>query len=157
MLISQFFILSPRGDTIITRECWNSNGHYFFVHFVIFSARNLFKFIIFLLFLLEFFLSVRNDEDTIKGTSEIFFRKVRFWEGRKQAPPLFSIDGINFAFIKKSGLFFVITSSKNMSPTGAIDLLNQMAKVRPCTSFSFGIFFFLTMVPFVVSKGHGQT
>ncbi len=110
-----------------------------------------------LLFLLEFFLSVRNDEDTIKGTSEIFFRKVRFWEGRKQAPPLFSIDGINFAFIKKSGLFFVITSSKNMSPTGAIDLLNQMAKVRPCTSFSFGIFFFLTMVPFVVSKGHGQT
>ena len=76
MSISQFFILSSRGDTIIYRD---------------------FR------------------RDIKKGTSEVFFRKVKFWneDGAETAPPIFNIDGINYISIKKFELFFVMTSKEN--------------------------------------------
>uniref|UniRef100_A0A7S2SFF0 MHD domain-containing protein n=1 Tax=Mucochytrium quahogii TaxID=96639 RepID=A0A7S2SFF0_9STRA len=88
--ISQFYILSPRGDTIISRD-YRSN--------------------------------------VAKGASEIFFRNVKFWQGGGEAPPCFNIDGINFVFIKQSGLYFVCTTKYNVSPNFFLELLQRLAKL----------------------------
>lgn len=87
-MISQFYILSPRGDTIITRDFRG---------------------------------------DVVKGTAEIFFRKVKLWHG--DAPPIFNLDGVSYLFIKKNGLYFVATTGQNVSPTAVVELLSKMAKV----------------------------
>jgi AP-4 complex subunit mu-1 len=79
---SQFFILSPRGDTIITKDFRG---------------------------------------DALPNLHEIFFRKVKFWfENNKttsttDAPPIFMIDGITFAYIKRNSLLIVCTSKFNIS------------------------------------------
>lgn len=87
-MISQFYILSLRGDTIITRDFRG---------------------------------------DVVKGTAEIFFRKVKFWCG--DAPPIFNLDGVSYIFVKKNGLYFVATTSQNVSPAAVVELLTKMAKV----------------------------
>lgn len=87
-MISQFYVLSLRGDTIITRDFRG---------------------------------------DVVKGTAEIFFRKVKFWHG--DAPPIFNLDGVSYIFIKKNGLYFVATTSYNVSPSYVVELLTKMAKV----------------------------
>ncbi|CAE7254717.1 AP4M [Symbiodinium microadriaticum] len=87
-MISQFYILSLRGDTIITRDFRG---------------------------------------DVVKGTAEIFFRKVKFWHG--DAPPIFNLDGVTYVFIKKNGLYFVATTCHNISPAAVVELLTKMAKV----------------------------
>jgi len=87
-MISQFYILSLRGDTIITRDFRG---------------------------------------DVVKGTAEIFFRKVKFWQG--DAPPIFNLDGVSYIFIKKNGLYFVATTGQNISPAAVVELLAKMANV----------------------------
>mmetsp|Transcript_89439 Transcript_89439/g.276681 ORF Transcript_89439/g.276681 Transcript_89439/m.276681 type:complete len:446 (-) Transcript_89439:140-1477(-) len=87
-MISQFYILSLRGDTIITRDFRG---------------------------------------DVVKGTAEIFFRKVKFWHG--DAPPIFNLDGVSYIFVKKNGLYFVATTGQNVSPSAVVELLSKMAKV----------------------------
>lgn len=87
-MISQFYILSLRGDTIITRDFRG---------------------------------------DVVKGTAEIFFRKVKFWHG--DAPPIFNLDGVSYIFVKKNGLYFVATTGSNVSPCAVVELLSKMAKV----------------------------
>ena len=38
---------------------------------------------------------------SLQGSSEIFFRKVRFWDqGGKDAPPVFAVDGVNYLHTK---------------------------------------------------------
>ncbi len=60
-MLSQFFILSARGDTIITRDCKN---------------------------ILIYRLSLNIVRlDLGRETSEVFFRKVKFWQG--DPPPCF--------------------------------------------------------------------
>ena len=37
----------------------------------------------------------------MQGSSEVFFRKVRFWDGEGQdAPPVFHVDGVNYLHVK---------------------------------------------------------
>jgi len=87
-MISQFYILSPRGDTIINRDFRG---------------------------------------DVARGTAEIFFRKVKFWTG--DAPPIFNLDGINYIFVKRNGLYFVVTTAFNVSPSYTVEMLQRMTKV----------------------------
>ncbi len=90
-MFSQFYVLGPRGDSIVFR-------------------------------------SFRSE--LVRSTAETFFRNVRFWGGRAQdAPPVFSIDGVHYAWIRKSGLFFVLTSVVNTSPAEAIELLVRVSKL----------------------------
>ena len=86
--LSQFFILSPRGDTIIKRE---------------------------------------YRHEAPKNTPEIFFRKIKFWEG--DPPPCFNVDGVNFLFIKQNGLCIVCTTMFNVSPSELLELLVRIANV----------------------------
>jgi len=91
MCVSQFFVLSPRGDTILSRDYRG---------------------------------------DLPRSTSEIFFRNVKFWQGKQQdAPPIFHLDGINYMYIKKNGLYFVFTNKVNISPTLVLELLTRITKV----------------------------
>ena len=48
-----------------------------------------------------------------KDTSEVFFRKVKFWNkeaGLTEPPPVFNVDGINYLYIKKGALYMVATT-----------------------------------------------
>lgn len=87
-MLSQFYVLSLRGDTIITRDFRG---------------------------------------DVVKGTAEIFFRKVKLWHG--DAPPAFNLDGVSYIFTKKNGLYFVVTTCMNVSPVAVVELLSKIVKV----------------------------
>ena len=56
--------------------------------------------------------------DVPKGVAEIFFRAVKFWKG--DPPPVFNIDGVNFLFTKKNGIYFMVTTKCAwLGPTGS--------------------------------------
>lgn len=39
----------------------------------------------------------------VQGSSEVLFRKVKFWDGGGQdAPPVFHVDGVNYLYVKVS-------------------------------------------------------
>merc|ERR1712085_146939 len=86
--ISHFFILSPRGDSIINQN---------FRH------------------------------DTATNAPEVFFRKAKFWKG--DAPPIFLHDGLTYVNLKRNGLWFVLVSNKNISPSFAVELLGRLCSV----------------------------
>uniref|UniRef100_R7WGA3 MHD domain-containing protein n=1 Tax=Aegilops tauschii TaxID=37682 RepID=R7WGA3_AEGTA len=66
-----------------------------------------------------------------KGSAEIFFRKVKFWneDEAEEAPPVFNIDGVNYVHVKVAGLFFVVTTMVNISPSLLLELLQRIARV----------------------------
>ncbi|KAL3699168.1 hypothetical protein R1sor_017190 [Riccia sorocarpa] len=91
-MISQFFVLSLRGDNIVFRDYRG---------------------------------------DVPKGSAEIFFRKVKFWQGEEgeEAPPVFKVDGVNYLHVKVGGLLFVATTRVNISPALILELLQRIARV----------------------------
>eukprot|EP00051_Salpingoeca_urceolata_P009630 m.116976 g.116976 ORF g.116976 m.116976 type:complete len:187 (-) comp16390_c0_seq11:2613-3173(-) len=86
-MISQFFILSPRGDSIVTKDYRG---------------------------------------DVVRGTAEIFFRKLKGWPSGNP-PPIFNVEGVHFLHIKRGGLFFVCTTKFNVQPTTVLELLVRIA------------------------------
>ncbi|XP_047327263.1 AP-4 complex subunit mu-like [Impatiens glandulifera] len=91
-MISQFFVLSQRGDNIVFRDYRG---------------------------------------DIPKGSAEIFFRKVKFWneDDEEEAPPVFNVDGVNYFHVKVVGLLFVATTRANISPSLVFELLQRVARV----------------------------
>ncbi|KAJ3673415.1 hypothetical protein LUZ60_006789 [Juncus effusus] len=91
-MISQFFVLSQRGDNIVFRDYRG---------------------------------------EVVKGSAEIFFRKVKFWKEDEadEAPPVFNVDGVNYIHVKVAGLLFVATSRVNVSPSLVLELLQRIARV----------------------------
>ncbi|KAI4321107.1 hypothetical protein MLD38_034527 [Melastoma candidum] len=93
-MISQFFVLSQRGDNIVFRD-------------------------------------YRGEVQ--KGSTEVFFRKVKFWkeDGQEeaQAPPVFNVDGVNYFHVKVAGLLFAATTRVNASPSLVLELLQRVARV----------------------------
>ncbi|KAJ9542924.1 hypothetical protein OSB04_029430 [Centaurea solstitialis] len=69
--------------------------------------------------------------DVQKGSAEIFFRKVKFWneDGEAEAPPVFNVDGVNYFHAKVVGLLFVATTRANVSPSLVLELLLRIARV----------------------------
>lgn len=89
--ICQFYLLSPRGDSIIFRDFRG---------------------------------------DIPKSTSEIFFRAVKFYGGKQQdAPPVFNLDGLNYLYLKKHGLYFVFVTKDNCSASFVLEMLTRVTKV----------------------------
>ncbi|GAB4820763.1 hypothetical protein N2152v2_007809 [Parachlorella kessleri] len=87
-MISQIFVLGPRGDILIFRD---------------------FK------------------SDIPKSSTEVFFRKAKFWDGKgKNAPPAFQADGVQYLHIKVAGLFWVATTRENVSPSLVLELLQRI-------------------------------
>ncbi|XP_068752291.1 uncharacterized protein [Montipora capricornis] len=85
-MLSHFFILSSRGDTLIFRDYRG---------------------------------------DCVKGTQEIFYRRIK--SSKESLPPIFNVDGVNFIFIKRNGLYFVCTTKFNISPAFAVEVLTRVS------------------------------
>ncbi|XP_021284403.1 AP-4 complex subunit mu-like [Herrania umbratica] len=66
-----------------------------------------------------------------KGSAEIFFRKVKFWNdgGEGDAPPAFNVNGVNYFHVRVSGLLFVATTRVNVSPSLVLELLQRIARL----------------------------
>jgi len=45
------------------------------------------------------------------------------------APPIFNIDGINFAFLKQYGLYIVATTRFDVSPSLILEILQVICKI----------------------------
>ncbi|CAD8099408.1 unnamed protein product [Paramecium primaurelia] len=81
-----------------------------------------------------FILSPRGDtiinrdfrSDLPKSTPETFFRQAKTYSG--DANPLFNVDCIQFAHIKRGGLYIVGTSRFNLQPAMSLELLDRLAK-----------------------------
>ncbi|KAF8411373.1 hypothetical protein HHK36_003922 [Tetracentron sinense] len=153
-MISQFFVLSLRGDNIVFRDCLKFNFR---------------------------FPNILLDRGEVqKGSAEIFFRKVKFWkeDEEEEAPPVFvvmllsrslyivlfpfslestaltletrfkiglnqllkcrngtafnqtlNLDGVNYFHVKVAGLLFVATTRVNVSPSLVLELLQRVARV----------------------------
>ena len=86
--ISQFYVLTTRGDTIIKQDY----------------------------------------RPEIEGTPEIFFRRMKFWEGG-DCPPVFNVDGINYLFLRQRGLYFVCTTRHNVSPSFTLEFLARICRI----------------------------
>lgn len=56
------------------------------------------------------------------------FTQVKFWEGG-DPPPCFTIDGVNYIYVRKNGLLFAVSTQWNVSPSMFLELLNRLAKV----------------------------
>ncbi|OQR87251.1 AP-4 complex subunit mu-1 [Thraustotheca clavata] len=89
MSISQFYILSSRGDTVLANDFRG---------------------------------------DVASDSAEIFFRKAKFWD-KGDAPPAFHVDGVNYLYVKKNGLYFVATTRFNVSPAYILELLTRLCRV----------------------------
>ena len=82
-----------------------------------------------------FFLSSRGDSiinrdfrsDLIKNTPELFYRKVKM--GKGDVEPIFNIEGINFAYLRKSSIYIVATTRFNVSPAYILELLNRIVVI----------------------------
>lgn len=67
-------------------------------------------------------------QDLSRETCEVFYRKVSlFHEG--DPPPSFNIEGLNYFFTKKFGIYFVATTKHNVSPSYVMDIIYRMMKV----------------------------
>lgn len=88
-MISQFFILTPRGDSIVSRDYRG---------------------------------------DVVRGTAEIFFRKVKTWPGG-DPPPVFSMENIHFLHVKRNNLWFVCTTKFNVAPGMVLELLTRISNL----------------------------
>ena len=45
------------------------------------------------------------------------------------SPPTQNVDGVNYLFIKKNGIYFVCTTKFNVSPSFILEVLERIAKV----------------------------
>ncbi|WZZ76031.1 hypothetical protein YC2023_087401 [Brassica napus] len=101
-----------------------------------------------------------------KGSTETFFRKVKFWkeDGNAEAPPIFNVDGVNYFHVKVVGLYFVATTRVNVSPSLVLELLQRIARVIKdylgvLNEDSFRKFFLLVyeLLDEVIDFGYVQT
>ena len=121
--ISHFFILSPRGDSIINQNC----------EIVVCCPMSI------------DLMSLAVRHDTAVNAPEVFFRKAKFWKG--DAPPIFVShitpegslivlcaqlnDGLTYVNLKRNGLWFVCVTNKNVSPVCAMCRISVHRASRP--------------------------
>lgn len=65
--------------------------------------------------------------DLLKNTPEIFFRQLK--TSQEAVKPIFNVEGINFAFVRKSTLILVCTSRFNVSPPFLMEVLERTCKM----------------------------
>ena len=97
--LSQIFILSPRGDTIIRRD---------YRHDVPNSAAE------------TFFRKVKFwGSDSLVKTAGTAAAGI----GAEEAPPIFSVEGVHYVHIKSEGLLLCGCTRLNIAPSLVIELL----------------------------------
>lgn len=109
-MISNFFVISPRGDTIIAKDYRSDRGD------VGAHERSHTE---------AFFRKIKfyGQDDDEADKAEEGKRKV-------MAPPVFMMpDGLSYFHVQRNGLIFGCSTARNVSPTTVVDLLSTIAKV----------------------------
>eukprot|EP00917_Polyrhabdina_sp_WS-2016_P029440 GHVP01062748.1.p1 GENE.GHVP01062748.1~~GHVP01062748.1.p1 ORF type:complete len:508 (-),score=87.10 GHVP01062748.1:1593-3116(-) len=83
-----------------------------------------------------YILSARGDvitfrdfrNDLVRGLAEVFLRKVRFWPNG-DPPPIFNLDGVNYATVKRNGMYFVAATQQNPSPVTLLSFIHHLIKI----------------------------
>ena len=107
-MLSQFFILSPRGDAVVSKDFrrdLSRRTHETFYRLVRFW----------------------RDEDDTRRTRARAGRRPR--TRTRGAPAAFHRDGVNYMHIKASGLYFVSTTTSNASPSAVLELMHRLARL----------------------------
>ncbi|KAK6116163.1 hypothetical protein DH2020_008432 [Rehmannia glutinosa] len=99
-MISQFFVLSQRGDNIVFRD-------YLFLKLTLIAGM------------------YRKEVQRYFSAKVKFWKE----DGKEEAPPVFNLDGVNYFHVKVVGLLFVATTRINLSPSLALELLQRIARV----------------------------
>lgn len=97
-MITQFFVLSPRGDTIISKQCTSQHSAAYMLcmrlrrvptRVALCRVLHTRSFTLWVRVCVcsHRLLCVPDRGDAVRGIAEIFFRKVKFWKG--DAPPVF--------------------------------------------------------------------
>ena len=116
-MISEFFVLSPRGDTIIAKQYRNDRGD------VGAHERSHTE---------AFFRKIKFWNDTANEDYEELQEEVSE-DGAKlkkkgDAPPVFLMpDGLCYLHVKRNGLIFCATTARNVSPNTVIEV-RQLAE-----------------------------
>ncbi|XP_023397498.1 AP-4 complex subunit mu-1 isoform X1 [Loxodonta africana] len=134
-MISQFFILSSKGDPLIYKDCildmrgggggtwweWCPRDRVYRQLLNCPSTR-----------------SVRGDSGG-RDVAELFYRKLTGLPG-DESPVVMHHDGRHFIHIRHSGLYLVATTSENISPFSLLELLSRLATLLGdyCGSLSEG-------------------
>lgn len=88
-MLSQFFVLSPRGDTIVVRDFRGSG---------------------------------------VKGAADVFFRRIK--SETKAYHPILFVDDLCFVYMKRSGLYFVLTTEQVDAPASLwVEILDSVVRV----------------------------
>mmetsp|Transcript_3205 Transcript_3205/g.3540 ORF Transcript_3205/g.3540 Transcript_3205/m.3540 type:complete len:494 (+) Transcript_3205:257-1738(+) len=135
-MISNFFVLSPRGDTIITKTYRTrpNVGAHERSHLEAFFRR------------IKFWDDAStpavalsgDDQDLMEGGEssipasgmEDDEKKSKNSRQKVDAPPVFIMpDGLSYLHVKRNGLIFGCSTSRNVSPTTVIEILSKIAKV----------------------------
>jgi AP-4 complex subunit mu-1 len=101
-MISNFFVISPRGDTIIAKDYRSDRGD------VGAHERSHTE---------AFFRKVRFWEDSEGEAHD------EPTEGKLNAPPVFLMpDGLTYFHVKRNGLLFGCSTARNVSPTTVVEV-----------------------------------
>ena len=106
-MLSQFFILSPRGDAVVSKDFrrdLSRRTHETFYRLVRFW----------------------RDEDEDEADASEGGASTSTTRG---APAAFHRDGVNYMHIKASGLYFVSTTTSNASPSAVLELMHRLARL----------------------------
>jgi AP-4 complex subunit mu-1 len=84
-----------------------------------------------------FILSLRGDilifrdfrNEIGKWSTDQFFRRANMPTSDEGDDPIFHIDGTQFLYSKKNGMYFVFTSKTNVSPALSVELLDRISAV----------------------------
>jgi len=118
-MISEFFVLSPRGDTIIAKQYRNDRGD------IGAHERSHTE---------AFFRKIKfwNDEaedQALRDHDEINEDGAKL-KRQGDAPPCFLMpDGMCYMHVKRNGLIFCCTTARNVSPNTVIELLASIARI----------------------------
>jgi len=115
-MISNFFVLSPRGDTILAKQyrAKADVGAHERSHTDAFFRK------------VKFW-----DETTLMDATEETIPTEEDQECKKaDAPPVFIMpDGLSYLHVKRNGLIFGCATARNVSPVTVVELLSKIAKV----------------------------
>ncbi|KAI2499046.1 hypothetical protein MHU86_15435 [Fragilaria crotonensis] len=112
-MISNFFVISPRGDTIIAKDYRSDRGDvgaHERSHTEAFFRK------------IKFYGGVDGDDLHPKEKEE--------GKRKANAPPVFIMpDGLSYFHVQRNGLIFGCSTARNVSPTTVVQLLSTIAKV----------------------------
>jgi AP-4 complex subunit mu-1 len=119
-MISNFFVLSPRGDTIIAKQYRNDRGDAVGAH----ERSHTEAFFRKIKFWDDMNILPGGDESVETASGEDKMKK------NGDAPPVFMMpDCLSYLHVKRNGLIFGCATARNVSPTTVIEVRNSDAAV----------------------------